>query len=104
MLGASMRGVIQLFTENPYFAGGGLQLLVYFIIVLYLVLWKIDSVDRLGVMVLFHEVDSRPVCLSLGILERFVPLHSFSAFLLRMPLQPAEVAIFVVPVCVVSAA
>jgi hypothetical protein len=66
------------------------------------VFWVIDCIDRLGILIFILEVDSGPVCLSLGVAAGYVFLDSLLGFLLLVPLQFAEVAIFVVPVGVTS--
>ncbi len=75
----------------------------FFVIILVLIFIVINGVDGFCFGILVHEVDLWPVSLSLSISARFVFLDSFPAFLLSMPLLFAKVAIFVVPVRVVSA-
>ena len=62
----------------------------------------IDGADGLGVVVI-HDVDLGPVVSTLCISARFVLLHSFPAFFLSVALNFAEIAIFAIPVIVVSA-
>ncbi len=75
---------------------------VFFINIQYFILWEIDCVYWFGILILLHEVDSWPVCSSLGIAARFVLLDSLPALILSMWLLLTEVAIFVVPVHVIS--
>ncbi len=62
----------------------------------------IDGADGLGVVVV-HDVHFGPVVSSLRISTRFVLLHPLPAFLLPVALEFAEIAVFAVPVIVVSA-
>ncbi len=61
----------------------------------------IDGADGLGVVVI-HDVDLGPVVSSLRITARFVFLHPLPAFLLPVALDFAKVAVFAVPIVVVS--
>jgi len=58
--------------------------------------------DRLGILIFIHQVDSGPVCSSLGVVAGFVFLDCLSAFLLSVTLLFAEIAILVVPVGIAS--
>ena len=62
----------------------------------------IDGADGLGVVVI-HDVDLGPVVSSLCISTRFVLPHPLPAFLLPVALEFAKIAVFAVPVIVVSA-
>ena len=61
----------------------------------------IDGADGLGIVVV-HDVDLGPVVSSLRISTRFVLLHPFPTFLLLVALDFAKVAVFAVPIVVVS--
>ncbi len=63
----------------------------------------IDGVDGLRVWILVHEIDPRPVGLSMRVPGGFVLLDAFPAILLSVPLNLAEVAEFPVSIGVVSA-
>ncbi len=63
--------------------------------------FMIDGVDRFG-FVLLHEVNFGPVVSSLSVSAWFIFFHPFLAFFLSVPLDFAEVAVFAVPVAVVS--
>ena len=60
----------------------------------------INGADSLGIVIV-HDVDLGPVVSSLRISTRFV-LHSLPAFLLSVALDFAKVAVFAVPIVVVS--
>ena len=62
----------------------------------------IDGADGLGVVVV-HDVDLGPVVSTLCISTRFVLLHPFPAFFLSVALKFAKVAVFAIPIVVVSA-
>ena len=62
----------------------------------------VDGADCLGVVVV-HDVDLGPVVSTLCVSARFVLLHPFPAFFLSVALNFAEIAIFAIPVVVVSA-
>ena len=62
----------------------------------------VDGADGLGVVVV-HDVDLGPVVSTLRISTRLVLLHPFPAFFLSVALNFAEIAIFAIPVVVVSA-
>ena len=62
----------------------------------------VDGADCLGVVVV-HDVDLGPVVSTLCVSARFVLLHPFPAFFLSVALKFAEIAIFAIPVVVVSA-
>ena len=62
----------------------------------------VDGADGLGVVVV-HDVDLGPVVSTLRISTRLVLFHSFPAFFLSVALNFAEIAIFAIPVVVVSA-
>ncbi len=62
----------------------------------------IDRVDSLRVWILVHEVDPRPLGMSLRISAGFVLLESFPTLLLSVPLDLAEVAEFSILIGVVS--
>ena len=62
----------------------------------------VDGADCLGVVVV-HDVDLGPVVSTLCVSARFVLLHPLSAFFLSVALKFAEIAIFAIPVVVVSA-
>jgi len=111
MKGAWMRGVIQLFTENPKIAGKGCG--SWFILntgnvkcaffALVSDILVIDGVDGLHLWILIHEVDPWPVGPSLCVSAGLVLLESFPAFLLSVPLDLAEVAEFAISIGVFSA-
>jgi hypothetical protein len=61
-------------------------------------------VNGVGVWVFVHEVDPRPVSLSLCVMAQLVLLDSFPSLLLSVSLDLAEVAEFPVPVTVASSA
>ena len=61
----------------------------------------VDGADCLGVIVV-HDVDLGPVVSSLRISTRLVLLHPLPAFLLPVALDFAKVAVFAVPIVVVS--
>ncbi len=61
----------------------------------------IDGADGLGVIVV-HDIDLGPVVSSLRIAARFVFFHPLPAFLLPVALDFAKVAVFAVPIVVVS--
>ncbi len=61
----------------------------------------VDGADGLGIVVL-HEIDLGPVVSPLRIPTRFVFFHPLSAFFLLVALDLARVAVFAVPVIVVS--
>ncbi len=61
----------------------------------------IDGADGLCVVFL-HEVDLGPVVSPLRIPTRFVFFHPFPAFFLSVALDLAKIAVFAVPVIVVS--
>jgi hypothetical protein len=63
--------------------------------------FMVDGADGLGIVVL-HEIDLGPVVSSLRIPTRFVFFHPFPAFFLSVALDFAKVAIFAIPVIVVS--
>ncbi len=62
----------------------------------------IDGVDGFGITFL-HEIDLGPVVSSLSISTSFVLLHPFAAFFLSVALNFAKIAVFAIPVTVVSA-
>ena len=62
----------------------------------------VDGADGLGVVVV-HDVDLGPVVSTLRVSTRLVLLHPFPAFFLSVALNFAEIAIFAIPVVVVSA-
>ena len=64
----------------------------------------VNGVDGVGVWVFVHEVDPRPVSLSLCVTAQLVLLDSFPSILLSVSLDLAEVAEFPVPVTVASSA
>ena len=61
----------------------------------------IDGADGFGIVIV-HDVDLGPVVSSLCISTRFVLLHPFLAFFLSVALDFAKIAVFAVPVAVVS--
>ncbi len=64
-------------------------------------IFVVDGADGLGIVVL-HEIDLGPVVSPLRIPTRFVFFHPFPAFFLLVALDFAKVAVFAVPVIVVS--
>ncbi len=64
-------------------------------------IFVIDGADGLGVVVV-HDVDLGPVVSPLRISTRFVFFHPLPAFLLPMALDFAKIAVFAVPLVVVS--
>ncbi len=65
-------------------------------------IFVIDGADGLGVVVV-HDIDLGPVVSTLCISARFVLLDPLSAFFLSVALKFAEIAVFAIPVIVVSA-
>ncbi len=61
----------------------------------------IDGADGLGVVVV-HDIDLGPVVSSLRITARFIFFHPLPAFLLPVALDFEKVAVFAVPIVVVS--
>ncbi len=112
MLGAWMRGVIQLFTETREVQGKGCGSCVRAFVasaefgqikwVLSGFVFVIDGADGLGVVVV-HDVDLGPVVSSLRISTRLVLLHPLPAFFLLVALDFAKMTVFAVSVIVVSA-
>ncbi len=62
----------------------------------------INGADGFGIIVL-HEVDLGPLVSPLRISTRFVLLHPLPAFFLLVALDFAKIAVFAIPVIVVSA-
>ncbi len=62
----------------------------------------VNGADVLGVVVI-HDIDLGPVVSTLRVSTRLVFLHPFKAFFLSVALNFAEIAIFAIPVVVVSA-
>ena len=64
-------------------------------------IFVINGADSFG-FVIVHDVDRWPVISSLRISTRFVFFHPLPAFLLPVALDFAKVAVFAVPIIVVS--
>ncbi len=65
-------------------------------------IFGIDGADGFGVVVV-HDVDFGPVVPSLCVSTQFVLFHPLPAFFLSVALNLAKIAVFAVPVSVVSA-